>query len=179
MIRQLSPTRRPLKMPLLAMALLCLAACSSTDVTTLIPGGGEPSFYKHLDAHDAKVDQAAARDMISIYRRNHGLATVAIDPQLQRVAQTQALAMASADQLSHTVRGDLGTRLGSSGVPHSAAVENVSAGYHTLAEAFSGWRQSPPHDENMLNPRMRRMGIATAYAPGSKYKVFWALVMTD
>jgi uncharacterized protein YkwD len=31
----------------------------------------------------------------------------------------------------------------------------------------------------MLNPRMRRMGIATAYAPDSKYKVFWALVMAD
>ena len=25
----------------------------------------------------------------------------------------------------------------------------------------------------------RRMGIATAYAAGSKYKVYWALVLTD
>jgi uncharacterized protein YkwD len=57
-----------------------------------------------------------------------------------------------------------------------AAVENVGAGYHTLAEAFSGWRDSPSHRANMLN-RGTRMGIASAYAPGSKYKVFWALIL--
>jgi uncharacterized protein YkwD len=87
--------------------------------------------------------------------------------------------MARADKLSHEVRGNLSTRLDGAGFTKNAAVENVSAGYNTLAEAFSGWRQSKPHNESMLNPRMRRMGIATAYAPGSKYKVFWALVMTD
>ena len=53
---------------------------------------------------------------------------------------------------------------------------NLSAGYHTLAEAFSGWRESAPHDATMLDPRATRMGIATAYAPGSKYKVYWALL---
>jgi uncharacterized protein YkwD len=31
----------------------------------------------------------------------------------------------------------------------------------------------------MLNPNMKRMGIATAYAPGAKYKVYWALIVTD
>ena len=53
---------------------------------------------------------------------------------------------------------------------------NLSAGYHTLAEAFSGWRESAPHDATMLAPRATKMGIATAYAPGSKYKVYWALL---
>jgi hypothetical protein len=26
---------------------------------------------------------------------------------------------------------------------------------------------------------MRRMGVATAYAPGTRYKVYWALVMSN
>jgi uncharacterized protein YkwD len=56
-------------------------------------------------------------------------------------------------------------------------VENISAGYHTLAEAFSGWRDSPPHRANMLNKNVNRMGIAAEYAPGSKYKVFWTLIL--
>jgi uncharacterized protein YkwD len=86
--------------------------------------------------------------------------------------------MARADRMSHEVNGTLMSRLDGR-LAHSAAVENVSAGYHTLAEAFSGWRDSPAHNKNMLNPAMRRMGIATAYAPGSKYKVYWALIMTD
>ena len=161
--------------PFLASLGLALSGCTDAPA---IPSG-EPSFYRTLTATEAKVDPAAARDMISIYRRNNGLATVSIDPELQREAAAQALAMAKADSMSHTVRGPLMTRLDGAHYQHAAAVENISAGYHTLAEAFSGWRQSPPHNANMLNPRMRRMGIATAYAPGSKFKVFWALVMSD
>jgi hypothetical protein len=29
----------------------------------------------------------------------------------------------------------------------------------------------------MLNRGVARMGIAAVYAPGSKYKVFWALIL--
>jgi uncharacterized protein YkwD len=55
----------------------------------------------------------------------------------------------------------------------------VGAGYHTLAQAFSGWRDSPPHRANMLLNGATRMGIAAAYAPKSKYKVFWALILAE
>lgn len=139
----------------------------------------ETSFYQQLGSTDAKVDAIAARDMISIYRRNHGLSLVSLDPQLQAEAEAQARAMAKADRMSHDVRGALMQRLDRAGYRHAAAVENISAGYVTLAEAFSGWRDSPPHNRNMLDPRMRRMGIATAFAPGSKYHVYWSMVMSD
>jgi uncharacterized protein YkwD len=56
-------------------------------------------------------------------------------------------------------------------------VENIGAGYHTLAEAFSGWRDSPSHRANMLHRTVTKMGIAAAYAPGTKYKVFWTLIL--
>jgi uncharacterized protein YkwD len=167
--------RKPVSGFVLTMAALALAGCAQAP--TAPPG--EPPFYRDLASYDARVDAAAAREMISLYRSNHGLGPVAVDPGLEAAARNQVTAMARADKLSHEVRGNLAGRLDSAGFTKNAAVENVSAGYHTLAEAFSGWRQSRPHNENMLNPRMRRMGIATAYAPGSKYKVFWALVMTD
>jgi uncharacterized protein YkwD len=95
-----------------------------------------------------------------------------VDPELQRLAEAEVAAMALADRPSRaqTVKSAVG-RLGFSDVN-----ANLSAGYHTLAEAFSGWRESPPHDATMLDPRATRMGIATAYAPGSKYKVYWALL---
>ena len=160
--------------PILAALGFALGGCSDTSTYS-----GEPSFYKHLTAYNVKVDAAAARDMISIYRRNNGLSTLSIDPELQKIAESQAKAMAEADQLSHTVDGSLMSRVDRTGFKNSAAVENISAGYQTLAEAFSGWRQSPPHNVNMLNPSMRRMGIATAYSPQSKYKVFWALILSD
>lgn len=140
---------------------------------------GAPAFYQNLDNAGARVDAIAARDIISVYRVNHGLAAVAVDPQLQREAETQAAAMARANAASPGIRGSLKSRLAAAGLPRAAAAENVSAGYRTLAEAFSGWRQSPPHDANMLNPKMRKIGIATVWSPDSKYRVFWALVLTD
>ena len=167
--------RKHVPLFVLTMAALALAGCAEAPKLS----SGEPTFYKDLAAYDARVDAGAAREMISLYRRNNGLGPVALDPSLEAAAKNQALSMAQANKLSHEVRGNFTTRLDGAGFTKNAAVENVSAGYHTLAEAFSGWRQSKPHNENMLNPRMRRMGIATAYAPDSKYKVFWALVMAD
>ena len=162
---------------LISVAALGVAGCTQSAV--VVPETGAPSFYRSLASNDASVDANAARDMITLYRSNKGASALSLDPELQREAEAQARAMASANKLGHEVRGTLTTRLNQRGFGKSQAVENVSAGYHTLAEAFSGWRDSPPHNANMLNPAMRRMGIATAYAPGAKYKVFWALVMTD
>ena len=157
-------------------AILSLAACAEKplDIPT-----GQPTFYLSMASREARGDTAAARDLISIYRRNNGLSTVALDPLLLAEAQKQADAMAAANSMSHEVRGTLQKRLDGSGLGHTTAVENISAGYHTLADAISGWRNSRPHNENLLNGKMRRMGIASAYAPGTKYKVFWALVMSD
>ncbi len=164
------------RLSLLAALGLALAGCSSAPVGFTL--SGEPGFYKKLTATSAKVDSVAARDMISIYRTNHGLSALSVDSALQKAAEEQVLAMARADNMSHEIAGTLRVRLDGR-LDHSTAVENISAGYHTLAEAFSGWRDSPGHNKNMLNPAMRRMGIATAYVPESKYKVYWALILTD
>ena len=66
-------------------------------------------------------------------------------------------------------------RLTSDGIRSADA--NLSAGYRTLAEAFSGWRDSAQHDQVLKRRPATRMGIATAYAPTSKYKVYWALLV--
>lgn len=157
---------------------LFVAACNEA-VPERVATTGEPPIYRSLAAKDAAIDETAAREMISLYRRNNGPPPVTIDPKLQQAAQEQANAMARSNSLSHEARGSLQTRLASVGLGSNNAVENVSAGYHTLAEAFSGWRQSAPHNRNLLERRATRMGIATAYAPGTKYKVFWALILTD
>ena len=169
--------------------LAILYLCALAAATGLTLGGcakdpparlseGQPAFYRNLAAPGAKVDIVAARDMISLYRANNRLGALTPDPKLQEAAQAQADAMARAGQVTHGP-GPLQTRLARFGVQPGRAAENVSAGYYTMAEAFSGWRDSRPHNANMLNPNMKRMGIATAYAPGAKYKVYWALIVTD
>ena len=166
-------TLRPLALASLALA---LAACGADIVRVTAPA--EPTFYNRLNATNVKVDSNAARDMISLYRANNGAPALIVDAALTRAAQAQADAMAREGQVTHG-RTPLGARLASHGINSSSAAENVSAGYYPLAEAFSGWRESKPHNANMLLKDMRRMGIATAFAPGTKYKVYWALVLTD
>jgi uncharacterized protein YkwD len=141
------------------------------------PPSGQPSFYRSLAQPGAELDTLAAQSMISGYRQNNGLTAVTLDPTLTRLAQEQAKVMAARDKLDHSAGRPFQDRIRTSGFDARVAAENISAGYHTLAEAFSGWRDSPQHRANMLLNGATRMGIAAVYAPNSKYKVFWSLIL--
>ena len=156
-----------------AIAAAALAGCAGNHN----PPAGLPSFYQSLATADAKLDAGAAQSMISGYRTNNGLGPVIIDPELMRLAAEQAHAMATRDKLDHDAWRPFTERIRQSHFDAGVAVENIGAGYHTLAEAFSGWRDSPSHRQNMLLPGATQMGIAAVYAPRSKYKVFWALIL--
>ena len=156
----------------LSFLLPVLGGCADNNVPK-----SEPSFYRNLAQPGAQLDAVAAASMISGYRANNSLPVVALDADLMRLAQAQAEMMAKRDKLDHGAGKPFVQRLKASGYDAKRAAENISAGYHTLAEAFSGWRDSPPHRANMLRSGVTKMGIAAAYSPGSKYKVFWALVL--
>lgn len=137
------------------------------------PAGGVAPFYRSLDHAGAAVDAQAAAEVLSAYRRNHGLAPLRPDPALAAAAAASATAAARADRPASA--DALKRQLAGQGVRDPGV--NLSAGYRTLAEAFSGWRESPQHNRVLLQPSATRFGIATAYAPTSKYKVYWALVV--
>lgn len=162
-----------------------MRAAAATLVTLLLAGCaaeapvGTPAMYVDMAEPGARLDPIAAASMISQYRQNNGLGGVDIDPALIKLAEQQSQAMASQNKLDHDVKAPLPKRLNASGYPATLAVENVSAGYHTLAEAFSGWRDSPPHKANMLKNGVTKLGIAASYAPNTKYKVFWTLILAS
>lgn len=151
---------------------LLLAGCA----TDRLPPEN-PAFTASMSRPGAHLDSSVAVSMVSTYRTNNGLGAVEVDPVLTRAAEVQAEAMAKRDKLDHNVIGPLGTRIKRSGYDAKLAVENISAGYDTLSEAFSGWRESPPHRENMLKSGVTKMGIAAVYAPNTRYKVFWAMIL--
>jgi uncharacterized protein YkwD len=155
------------------IALLALGGCAAEAPVE------QPTMYLSMANGGAKLDPVAAASMISLYRQNNGLGAVAVDPELMKLAESQSQAMASRNKLDHDVKAPLEKRLNASGYPATLAVENVSAGYHTLAEAFSGWRDSPPHRANMLKTGVTKLGIAASYAPNTKYKVFWTLILAS
>lgn len=157
------------------LGFLALAGCAATTETPQ-----QPAFYDNLARAEAQVNVNAAASLLSDYRRRNGLPPVEIDTRLVEMADAQAKAMAKRNQVSHDPGGrNFNKRLSASGFNASRAAENIGAGYHTLAEAFSGWRDSPSHNKNMLLVGATKMGIATAYAANSKYKVFWALVLAE
>ncbi|ARN83256.1 hypothetical protein B1812_00495 [Methylocystis bryophila] len=160
-----------------ACAALVLAGCNSTEPAST--GLLQPPEHHALESGGASLDENVAREMISLYRKTNGLAEVANDPALQKAAQFQANAMAEAGRLDHNVKGTFLKRIAACGRGRGYAVENVSAGYKSFDAALAGWRRSKLHNENLLEPHVRRMGIATAYAPEARYKVFWALIMSD
>ncbi len=123
---------------------------------------------------------AHAEDMaevISRYRREHGLSTVKTDPQLTAIAEKQAKAMAASGTMDHSVAGSFSSRM--SGAHVGAAAENIAAGTKTWAETFRAWQTSPGHNSNLLQARADSVGVAFARNEQTRYKTYWAMVIAE
>jgi Cysteine-rich secretory protein family len=123
----------------------------------------------------ARADDMA--EMISRYRREHGLSAVKTDPQLTAVAERQAKAMAASGIMDHSVAGSFSSRI--SNVNTNRAAENIAAGTKTWEETFRMWQNSPGHNANLLQARADIVGVAVARNEQTRYKVFWAMVIAE
>ena len=164
---------RPRLLLLSLLLALPLGACS-------IFGGDESvGSVAALDVKPGYADPDAAVAMVSSYRRSHGLSAVAINPKLTRIAAVHAKRMAAANRIDHVLPGEgsFMKRMTVGGYDASVAAENIGAGYDTLGEAMAGWKKSPHHNENLLRAGITEIGIAVAYAPESKFKHYWSIVL--
>jgi uncharacterized protein YkwD len=136
-----------------------------------------PVMYRSLAAPGAVVDQDTAADLFNGHRRLKGLAPLAPDPTLERIAADAARELASRNQPDAIVATHAREALVAAHIPTAHVAQNLSGGYYTLADAFSGWRGAPRQERTISLPGATRFGMASAYAPGSKYTVYWALVV--
>ena len=123
---------------------------------------------------------AHAEDMaevISRYRREHGLSAVKTDPQLTAIAERQAKAMAESGIMDHSVAGSFSSRI--SGEHTGGAAENIAVGNKTWAETFRSWQKSPGHNANLLQAKADSVGFAVARNEQTRYKTYWAMVIAD
>jgi uncharacterized protein YkwD len=104
--------------------------------------------------HDNAGYTADLARLINDYRAQHSLPALSPAPSLSDLAQAHAAAMAREDRLSHD---GFKERLAKTHAPH--CVENVGAGYGTARDEFEAWRNSAVHDRNLLDPRIRYMGL--------------------
>ena len=151
---------------LAALPLLWLAHCAGGDLEKVVA-----SDRVSVSSRDA----VRAARLISEYRRSHGLREVAVDDGLNDAAAFQARAVAEAGRLSH---GAFASRMQSYRIGGYSA-ENLSAGSDDVAGAIGRWKASAGHNENLLMPQARRIGLARADSPGVGYKHYWALVLAQ
>ena len=166
----MTPPRPDRRWILLAPAVLALQAC----VDSPPPGGDVPSFYRRID-EGFVLDEPAALSLVNGHRARNGLAPVALDPALTAQARQRAGSVAETDT---STWGEVPkVSRASAGTAAATRRERVSAGYRTLAEAFSGWRDSAPHNAVLLDRPATRLGIAAVDRPGTKYRVYWAIIV--
>jgi hypothetical protein len=132
-------------------------------------------LFACLAGASAETLTGTAEAAISAYRRQHGLPAVKADAALMGLAHQQVQSMARAGVLSHTVGGSFQSRVSHAG--GNIAAENIAAGTGDFSSTLEVWKRSSGHRANLLKRGVARIGIASAPAPQSKYKVFWALIL--
>jgi uncharacterized protein YkwD len=130
----------------------------------------------------AKPDLARVNDEIirltNEFRRQEGCPEVQRNPQLTAAAQDFAEYMARTDRFGHTADGTHPwDRAKKHGYAYSIVSENIayfynSAGYRTeelAREIVEGWKHSPGHRKNMLDPDVADIGVAVAHSKHTGY----------
>jgi uncharacterized protein YkwD len=94
---------------------------------------------------------------------------------LRRAAEVHAQDMISHDYFAHS--GYDGStpaqRVTATGYRYQIVGENIASGPDSAAEAADGWLASPPHCENIMDPRFSDSGIAYAATASGTPHIYW------
>jgi len=104
-------------------------------------------------------------NLINRYRESQGLSPLALAQDLVTIAAEHSTDMAARRHLTHEGFHERFKRTGS-----RMCVENVGWNYPTAEALLEGWRKSPEHHRNLLEPKVERMGIMA----DARYVTFFA-----
>ena len=133
----------------------------------LVSAGGAPLVLPEEatapDPADAADAEALVLDAVNALRGRHGLDPLSASGPLREAARRQAAAMLASGRLAHVLpgSGDVGARLRRAGIPFRRVFENLARGSSAL-EAQWSLEESPAHLANLLEPRVRRIGVGLA-----------------
>lgn len=117
-------------------------------------------------------DEKQIMDLANQSRAEAGVQPLQWDAALAAAARAHAQRMAQEGPISHRYGGeaDLPERAATAGAHFSLIEENIAIG-PTPAQIHSGWMHSPGHHDNLLNPKIDRIGVALVSARGVLYAV--------
>jgi uncharacterized protein YkwD len=131
-------------------------------VATTVPGLG--------------AEEVTFLNLINAYRIQNGAPALQVSAALTQSSQWMSEDMATRNYFDHTdsLGRDPFTRMIAFGYNYSTDEgENIAAGNDTGAATFTQWKNSPPHNANMLNANYLVIGIGRAYDASSAYGWYW------
>ena len=127
------------------------------------------------------VNEARAQGRRCGNRSWPGTNPVRLSAMLSEVARQHALDMARHHYFDHV---DLSgrspaDRVKAAGYREQRIAENIAYGALSTDDAIAGWLDSPGHCENLMDPRVREMGIAFAPGGGEHGELYWVQMFAD
>jgi uncharacterized protein YkwD len=141
------------------MRRLAVSVCVIALVTALAAGSvaarGTTASRGALSSRETALVVA-----INAVRTLHLLPALRIDRHLLRAARAHSRDMLRKQYFAH---GDFGERMSAFHVSGTLFAENLvwGSGVMSAAAAVAAWLASPPHRANLLDPSLRRIGVAT------------------
>ena len=126
------------------------------------------------DLPDVPKTEVAIIEMTNAFRRAEKLADVKPNAELTRAARLYAEYLAKSGRFAHEADGrQPADRVKASGYKYCTVAENLalnldSRGFTTQAlakQAVEGWKNSPGHRKNMVQPHVTEIGVGIARAP--------------
>ncbi len=129
----------------------------------------------NVPAASASPDLNRVIELTNEHRRAAGCGNLTWHPALATAAQRHADDMAANNYFSHTSRNGakFTTRIRQAGYRYRMAAENIAAGQHSPEEVVNTWMSSPGHRANILNCRLRHIGIGFGANGSSAYGTYW------
>ena len=122
------------------------------------------------------AEEQAFLKLINDYRTANGLGTLQASIALTNASKWMSNDMATKNYFGHTdsTGRDSFTRMRSFGYTYNTWMgENLAAGYSDAANTFNQWKTSPSHNENMLNPNFKVLGIGRVVNTSAYYWFYW------
>ena len=172
-----------------ATGLTPLASITIGTATTAATTVSHPPAAKPAAA--AAMPTSPAQSSVETYilarlnadRAALGLVPFRVDPRLRTIARARTSTMASLNDLSHTVGGDLGRQLTAAGVTWLGWGEDIGWTTYPWGNAagdslYTMWKASPDHWRLMTSSTYNYVGIGIGYRPANN-GTFSSIVFTE
>ncbi len=139
-------------------------------------------FVRSASADTYDPEELQFLKLINEYRANNGAGplllsdelTVSSDHHSEDMAKYGFFAHDTAASSYYPVGSEPWDRMAAEGYGYNTyRGENLAVGYETAGQSFEAWRNSPHHNEAMLDPNYKVIGIVRVYQKGSEWGWYW------